>query len=83
MTGCKTSTYVNLKRILKNIALMGEDAKVLRPIFFGASLLPFTKWNWGMRSIAVGFTVSRHIAKLASSHKPNSRAAALTKAKLK
>jgi hypothetical protein len=50
-----------------NLVLGGGVPEAVRPIFFGASLLPFTKKDGGIRPVAVGLTLRRLVAKLASS----------------
>ena len=46
--------------------LSGGVPEVIRPTFFGATLFPFIKKDGGIRPIAVGLTLRRLIAKMAS-----------------
>ena len=50
-----------------NLILAGNIPDAVRPLFFGASLFPFTKKDGGIRPIAVGLTLRRLIAKMANS----------------
>ena len=49
-----------------NLVLAGGVPRVVRPTFFGASLLPFAKKDGGIRPIAVGLTLRRLVAKAAA-----------------
>jgi len=49
-----------------NLVLRGGVPEVVRPVFFGASLLPFTKKEGGIRPIAVGLTLRRLVSKMAN-----------------
>jgi hypothetical protein len=49
-----------------NLVLSGGVPRVIRPAFFGASLLPFAKKDGGIRPIAVGLTLRRLVAKTAA-----------------
>src|SRR5688572_10248592 len=49
-----------------NMVLAGGVPQVVRPSFFGATLLPFTKKDGGLRPIAVGLTLRRLVAKAAA-----------------
>jgi len=49
-----------------NIILAGGVPLLVRPFFFGASLLPFSKKEGGLRPIAVGLTLRRLVAKAAA-----------------
>ena len=60
-----------------NLVLGGGVPKAVRPIFFGATLLPFIKKDGGIRPIAVGLTLRRLIAKIASSRALDSCAGVL------
>src|SRR2546425_1007861 len=50
-----------------NLALRGGVPSIVRPSFFGATLLPFVKKSGGLRPVAVGLTLRRLVAKAASS----------------
>ena len=50
-----------------NLVLAGRVPLLVRPSFFGATLLPFRKKDGGLRPIAVGLTLRRLISKLAAS----------------
>ena len=50
-----------------NLVLEGGVPLAVRPAFFGATLLPFTKKDGGLRPIAVGVTLRRLVAKAAAS----------------
>jgi len=49
-----------------NLVLTGGVPPLVRPSFFGATLLPFTKKGGGLRPIAVGLTLRRLVAKAAA-----------------
>jgi hypothetical protein len=49
-----------------NLVLAGRVPFHVRPIFFGATLLPFAKKGGGLRPVAVGLTLRRLVAKAAS-----------------
>jgi len=49
-----------------NLVLTGDIPRLVRPAFFGATLLPFTKKGGGLRPIAVGLTLRRLVAKAAA-----------------
>src|SRR5277367_3649625 len=49
-----------------NLVLRGGVPEVVRPVFFGASLLPFTKKEGGIRPIAVCLTLRRLVSKMAN-----------------
>ena len=51
---------------LANLALSGDIPSSVRPIFFGASLTILNKKGGGVRTIAIGCTLRRLVAKLAS-----------------
>ena len=60
----------NLLRALTaftNLVLSGDTPPEIRPVFFGASLTALKKKDGGVRPIAVGCTLRRLAAKLASS----------------
>ena len=50
-----------------HFVLKGDVLKEVRPLFFGANLIPFRKPEGGVRPIAVGCTLRRLVAKYASS----------------
>jgi len=50
-----------------NMVLAGGIPHEVRPSFFGATLLPFSKKDGGIRPIAVGLTLRRLVAKAANS----------------
>src|SRR6267154_3688522 len=49
-----------------NLILAGGVPLQVRPFFFGATLLPFSKKEGGLRPIAVGLTLRRLVAKVAA-----------------
>ena len=49
-----------------NLVLAGGVPGPVRPSFFGATLIPFTKKGGGIRPIAVGLTLRRLVAKVAA-----------------
>ena len=50
-----------------NLVLSGGVPEAVRPVFFGATLLPFIKKDGGIRPIAVGLTLRRLVSKIANS----------------
>ena len=48
-----------------NLVLRGDTPEVVRPFFFGASLVALRKKSGGIRPIAVGCTLRRLVAKVA------------------
>ena len=46
-----------------NLVLAGRVFRLVRPSFFGATLLPFAKKDEGLRPIAVGLTLRKLVAK--------------------
>ena len=48
------------------LILKGQTPNQIRPYFFGATLVAFTKKNGGIRPIAIGCTLRRLAAKCAS-----------------
>lgn len=49
-----------------NLVLAGGVPAAVRPVFFGASLLAFSKKDGGIRPIAVGLTLRRLVSKMAA-----------------
>src|SRR6266516_129866 len=60
-----------------NLVLSGGVPIAVRQIFFGATLFPFIKKDGGIRPIAVGLTLRRLVAKIASFRALSSCAAVL------
>ena len=61
-----TVSNPNIPHSYKCIWIRNSIQEAVRPIFFGASLLPFTNKGGGIRSVAVDLTLRRLIAKLAA-----------------
>ena len=65
--GEEGSTLLSALATFVHFVLRGDVLEEVRPLFFGANLIPFRKPGGGVRPIAVGCTLRRLVAKCAGS----------------